>query len=196
MRKRRLVLLVISALVLTTLGAAAEGLPGTIRGYVFRDGNQNGVMDAGEEGIPGVFVTVSYGDYQHTYYTGEGDPSGDVPGPGSYGPTPLQTGNWMVKMHVPDGYQATTATELAAFVPDGGAATGINFGLFGTGPISYAAGTGVAMGGAAALPLTGGAGEASAGRMVALILALVGFLTLLGTPWCTVQVKRAYKRWW
>lgn len=200
MRNRRLVFLVLSALVLSTLGAAAQGPSGTIRGYVFRDANRNGVFDADEEGIPGVYVTIQYGDYQHTYYTGEGDPNGDVPGPGSYGPTPLQSGIWKVTVHVPDGYQATTATEQFPFVPEAGAATGVDFGIYGSGPISYAAGTGVAadaaMGGAAGLPLTGDVVYVSAGQMMALVAALIGFLALAGTPWCIAQVKRANKRWW
>ena len=72
----------LAILVFSTIGAAAQGSSGTIRGYVFRDSNQNGVFDAGEEGIPGVFITISYGDYQHTYYSGGGDPNGSVPGPG------------------------------------------------------------------------------------------------------------------
>jgi hypothetical protein len=199
MRNRWLVFLVVSALVLSTLGAA-QGSSGTIRGYVFRDTNQNGVFDSGEEGISWVYVTISNGEYQHTYYTGDGDPNGNIPGPGSYGPTPLQPGSWTVTVHVPDGYVATTSTELVAVVPDGRSATGVDFGIYGTGPISYAAGTGVGMGGAAGttgapgaktLPATGGVSHPAVGHSLALIVALLGLLVLVGTPWCVAQIKKA-----
>lgn len=197
MNKRWLVLVILSALALSSVGATVQATPGTIRGYVFRDGNQNGVFDAGEEGIPGVFVTVSYGDYQHTYYTGNGDPNGDIPGPGSYGPTPLPGGTWAVTLHVPDGYRATTSTELVVFVPEGGAATGTNFGIYGSGPINYSAGIGVGMGGGAGiLPQTGGGVQVPAAHLIALTMVLIGFIALLGTPWCVAQVKHAHKRWW
>jgi hypothetical protein len=199
MRKHWLVLFVLSALVLTSMGATAKASPGTIRGYVFRDTNQNGAFDAGEERIPGVFVTVSFGDYQHTYYTGEGDPAGSVPGPGSYGPTPIPTGDWKVTVHVPDNYRSTTPSELVVFVPEASAATGVNFGLFGSGPIQYSAGTGVGIGGGAGsstLPSTGGIAQATQGQLIALLVALIGFLVLLGTPWCVARTKRVYKRWW
>ena len=198
MRNRWLVFMVLSALVLSSLGAAAQQSKGTIRGYVFRDSNQNGVFDQGEEGIPGVYVTISYGDYQHTYYTGEGDPNGSVPGPGSYGPTPLQGGYWKVTLHVPDGYRSTTLTERFAQVPEGGAATDVNFGLFGSGPITYSSGTGVAMGGAAGsvLPQTGGTAGPSIAHTIALLGAVLGLLVVLGTPWCVAQVQRVHRRWW
>ena len=147
MRNNRwLVYAILAVLALSSVGATLHS-KGTIRGYVFLDANGNGLLDAGEEGIPGVFVTISYGDYQHTYYTGAGDPNGDPPGPGSYGPSPLQPGYWKVTVHVPDGYRATSRTELFANVPEGGAATGIDFGLAGSGPITYASGTGTGMGG-------------------------------------------------
>jgi len=208
MRNRWLIFLVLSVLALGCMGAAAQGLPGTIRGYVFLDSNRNGVFDEGEEGVPNVYVTVSVGDeYQQTYYSGNGDPDpqqglglpSPSPGPGSYGPTPLPSGNWTVTLHVPDGYRSTTPSELVVFVPEDGAATGVNFGIFGSGAINYAAGTGVAMGGAAGasfLPQTGGLAEVSPGHMIALFVALVGFLALVGTPWCVAQAKCAYKRWW
>jgi hypothetical protein len=193
MRKRWLALLVLLAMVLATLGAApAQDTKGTLRGYVFRDSNQNGLYDSDEEGIPGVYVTISHAEYQHTYYTGAGDENGDRPGPGSYGPTPLQPGYWKVVVHVPDGYRATSRTDLYVDVPAGGAATGVNFGLNGSGPITYSAGTGVGMGGAAGsgiLPATGGMRYPSAVQSAALLLALVGLVTLIGTPWCVARSR-------
>jgi hypothetical protein len=201
MRNRWLVFLLLSALALGTLGAT-QNSPGTIRGYVFLDANGNGVFDAGEQGVSGALVTVSYQDYQHTYYSGNGDPNpagGTAPGPGSYGPTPLPSGMWTVTLHVPDGYKSTTASELTVFVPQDGAATGVDFGIWGSGPITYASGTGVAMGGAAGaglLPQTGGLAMPSIGQLIALLAALVGLLALIGTPWCVVRVRRVYRRWW
>lgn len=188
MLKRWLVFMILSALALSSLGAAPRELPNSIRGYVFRDSNRNGVFDAGEEGVPGVYVTITTGDYQHSYYTGSGDPEGNVPGPGSYGPTALQSGAWKVVLHVPDGYRATTATELNVTVPDGGAVTGVDFGLYGSGEIRYASGIQVSMGGAAGvLPQTGGVVTIPQGHLMALLAAFIGFLALLGTPWCVAR---------
>ena len=63
--------------------------------------------------------------------------------------------------------------------------------------------TDVAMGGLAAeemasvlLPTTGNQPRSSRHHQLALVVALAGFLMLVGTPWCIAQVKRAYKRWW
>lgn len=200
MRNRGLVFLILSTLVLFNL-AATQHSPGTIRGYVFLDKNKNGIFDEGEDGLPGVKVTISYAEYAHTYFTGNGDPNppaGNAPGPGSYGPTPLNSGSWTVTLLVPDGYRSTTPSELTVFVPEGDAATGVDFGIYGSGAISYASGTGVAMGGAAGafLPTTGGLAKASPGQMLALLAALLGFLVLIGTPWCVTKAKQAYRRWW
>ena len=117
MYKRWLIWIILSALALSNLGAARQdslnyGPSGTIRGYVYLDSNRNGKFDDGEKGLPGVYVTISFGEYYHTYYTGDGDPEGDVPGPGSYGPTDLPGGGWTVTLHVPDGYRATSAKTL------------------------------------------------------------------------------------
>jgi len=53
---------------------------------------------------------------------------------------------------------------------------------------SHSAGTGLAMGGG--LPPTGGTRDTPSGQWVALLVALVGLLALLGTPWCVVQGRR------
>jgi hypothetical protein len=197
MQNKWLVFVVLSALVLGTVAAAPQYMRGTIRGYVFRDANGNGVFDANEEGIPGVYVTVSSGEYQHTYYTGAGDSNGDKPGPGSFGPTALQPGWWKVILNVPDGYRATTRTEYFVQVPDGGAATGVNFGLAGSGPITYKQGSGIGMGGGAGLlPQTGGLLGMPAGQMLALLVVVVGLLVLVATPWCVARTKVVHKRWW
>jgi hypothetical protein len=209
MRNRWLAFVILSVLALSSLGAAAQQSKGTIRGYVFLDSNKNGVFDPEETGLEGVFVTIAYGDdYQHTYYTGNGDATPEPgpglpdpsPGPGSYGPTPLQSGYWKVTVHVPDGYHSTTPSELFALVPyDDGAVTEVNFGLYGSGAIAYASGTGVAMGGGAGagtLPETGGLNVPAPVQVIALFGALVGLLALIGTPWGVAQVKRVHTRWW
>ncbi len=204
MRNRWLVFAVLSILVLSNV-AAANQQGGTIRGYVFRDSNGNGVFDEGEEGIADVRVTISLGDYEHTYYTGKGDPNpsaapqlpSPAPGPGSYGPTPLQGGYWKVTLQVPDGYRATTPTEVFVNVPEGRSATGVNFGVFGSGDINYGAGTGVGMGGGSPfLPVTGRVAEVASAQLVAVLATLVGLLVLIGTPWCVTRAKRAHRRWW
>jgi hypothetical protein len=208
MRNRWLAFVILSILALSSLGAAAQQSRGTIRGYVFLDSNQNGVFDPEETGLEGVFVTIAYGEYEHTYYTGNGDATPEPgpglpdpsPGPGSYGPTPLQSGYWKVTVLVPDGYHSTTPSELTALVPfNDGAVTEVNFGLYGSGAITYASGTGVAMGGGAGagmLPDTGGPGVPSPAQVIALFGALVGLLALIGTPWCVAQAKRVHARWW
>jgi hypothetical protein len=79
-------------------------------------------------------------------------------------------------------------------VPDDGPATGVNFGLLGTGEISYAGGTGVGMGGGGGyLPATGSVNGPSPAQLLALLAALAGVLVLVGTPWCVTRVKRAHK---
>ncbi len=224
MYKRGLAFVVLSFLILVNLGVTTQAETewdlftqdsplkprGTIRGYVFLDTNQNGVFEwPQEQGLPLVDVTVSLGGYRHTYCTGGGDIWGNVPGPGSYGPTPLTSGHWTVTMHVPTGYSATTPTEQEVFVPPGQAVTNVNFGLYGSGPIVstvcdesvglvHGDGAPIAMGGGAGalLPTTGNRSQTSQHHQLALVIALVGFLTLVGTPWCIAQVKQAYKRWW
>jgi hypothetical protein len=219
MRNRWLAFVILSVLALSSLGAAAQQSKGTIRGYVFLDSNQNGVFDrcdedngvddcVAETGLEGVFVTIAYGDYQHTYYTGNGDATPEPgpglpdpsPGPGSYGPTPLPSGYWMVTVHVPDGYHSTTPSEVSALVPfDDGAVTEVNFGLYGSGAITYASGTGVAMGGGAGagmLPDTGGLNVPAPVQVIALFGALVGLLALIGTPWAVAKARRVHTRWW
>ncbi len=206
MRSHWFILAVLSLFALSSLGAAPHQDKGTIRGYVYLDSNQNGVFDEGEQGLPGVYVTISYNEYQQTYYTGNGDANpqegpglpSPAPGPGSYGPTPLPPGYWKVTLHLPDGYRATTPTELYATVPPSGAATDVNFGIYGSGPIQYSGGTDFAIGGGAGstLPQTGGVTRPSPLSLLALVIALVGLLALVGTPWCVVQARRVYRRWW
>ncbi len=92
---------------------------GTIRGAVFLDTNRNGVMDPDEQGVGGVYFTVSAGEYSHQYHTEtrSRDEAGNTYATGTYGPIPLPRGNWRVTYHVPEGYVATTATQFDVYVP-------------------------------------------------------------------------------
>ena len=207
MNKRWLIFVILAALALSSLGATSQDAAqsklrqcspvspsGTIRGYVFLDSNRNGVFEEGEEeGLPNVYITISAGDYQHTYYTGDGDAGGSVPGPGSFGPTPLPGGSWTVTLHVPDGYRSTSPSELVVYVPEGGVYKYANFGIYGSGEIYYSAGSGIGMGGGAgsALPQTGGQKQAPRGHLIALVAVMLGFLVLFGTPWCIAKTKRS-----
>ena len=191
MRNRWLTFFVLTVLVLCTLGAAQES-NGAIRGYVFRDTNENGVFDAGEEGIADVSVIVSRDDESQTLVTQAGDA-----GPGSFVASSLEAGDWLVTVAVPEGYIATTPTELAVTVPEDGP-VGVNFGLYGSGPVVYPSEsdeTKVEGAGAATLPETGGE-TIALGQWLALLAALGGLMMLLGTPWCVAQARRVHKRWW
>ena len=110
---------------------------GTIRGAAFLDSNKNGVMDEGEKGIGWVYFTISRDDYSHTYYsewreTGE---AGETYATGTYGPAPLPKGWWKITYHVPEGYVATTPTEISVNVPgkDGGHVAEAYLGLYPSG---------------------------------------------------------------
>lgn len=190
MRNRWLAFFMLAVLVLCSLGAAQES-DGAIRGYVFRDANENGVFDAGEEGIAEVLVTVSREDQSQTLTTQAGDA-----GPGSFVASPLEAGDWMVTVAIPDGYIATTPTEFPVTVSEDGP-VGVNFGLYGSGPVVYPAESEEAPeegAGAATLPETGTV-KASLGQWLALLAALGGFIILVGTPWCVAQAKRVHQRY-
>lgn len=123
-----------------TLGAytfdfgSGGGQLGAIQGRVFSDENRNGVLDAGEFGIPGVSVTLySPGDWHHTFTTGEG---------GVYHPVALGKVYWDVEVTVPEGYEATSPTRIEGIGIgiDGnpGGAVGVDFGLAETGSAAAA----------------------------------------------------------
>jgi hypothetical protein len=74
---------------------------GSIRGTVFDDANRNGAWDQGEEGIPGVKVTVmSDGDWHETFTTGDD---------GTYAPVGLGRAYYSVEVEAPEGYVSTGA---------------------------------------------------------------------------------------
>lgn len=116
---------ILSGSLVLLLVSFAGGLPqlgdneGTIRGATFLDNNRNGVMDAGEPGVGGVYFTISAGDYSQQYYSEPRttDDLGHTFATGTYGPVPLPRGVWHVSYQVPSGYVATTPTELDVYVP-------------------------------------------------------------------------------
>ena len=85
-------------------------------GVVFNDINGNGLKDPGENGIPGVLITLSNGA---TTTTGAG---------GSYSFSNLQPGDYSVTETDPSGYSSTTSNTVAVTVPPGGSAV-VNFGV-------------------------------------------------------------------
>ncbi len=91
---------------------------GSLRGATFLDENQNGKMDPGEKGVGWVYFTISQGDYSHTYYSEWRETqNGHEYATGHFGPAPIPSGFWKVQFTVPDGYRATTPTEVGVVVP-------------------------------------------------------------------------------
>jgi len=106
--------------------AAAEDLAqdnNSIRGIVFFDSNGNGVIDAGEGGLPDVKVTLfSSGSWTWDYSTGSN---------GTYGPAGLSPGYYSAQVTVPSGYVATSPTRIDGISVGNGqtTVTGVDFGL-------------------------------------------------------------------
>ncbi len=169
MKRLGLSLVLLVSLLLLSVGVAWAG-PGSVRGTVYLDVNQNGQRDEGEVGVPGVYITISAGEYSHTYYTGDD---------GTYAPIPLPGGMWHITLHLPQGYKATTPTELDVYLPEGEAALGNDFGIYGSGQIQYPYGIG---GGApSTLPQTG-TPEGTRLPLMGLLLLGLGVVILVGTP--------------
>ena len=172
-RKFRLISAVVSCLVLSLLFGStvlADYGPdeGTIRGAAFVDSNKNGQMDEGEQGLGWVYFTISNGSYSHTYFSQwqTVDEAGNTHVTGTFGPTPLPKGGWNVKLHVPEGYVATTPIEQVVYVPgaEGGHVAYVYMGLYPT--------KGTSSGGA--LPASGaGSNTAMVGALVALAAGVV-----------------------
>jgi len=73
-------------------------LTGTISGTKFLDANGNGVLDAGEGGVPGVTITLSGGGLTRTIATGAD---------GSFSFTGVPFGTYTLSETVPPGFQQT-----------------------------------------------------------------------------------------
>jgi len=94
-----------------------------IEGRVFVDTNQNGVLDAGEPGLPGVALTID-SDGWSASTTSRGD--------GFYDFAALGEGKYKITMHIPSGYHPSTLTTRAGLELSGmpeDVMANINFGL-------------------------------------------------------------------
>jgi hypothetical protein len=79
-------------------GDAANPAVGTLEGYVFNDDNVNGIMNAGEEGIPNVTLLVDNGDSTLTNASG-------------YYKFSLEPGVYSISERDLDGYTSTTVNK-------------------------------------------------------------------------------------
>jgi len=124
------------SLLLTSTAFAYGPDEGTIRGAAFVDANRNGTMEDGESGLGWVYFTISNGDYSKTYYSEwrTTDEVGNQYATGYFGPAPLAKGGWNVKLHVPEGYVATTPIDQVVYVPgaEGGHVAYVYLGLYPT----------------------------------------------------------------
>lgn len=113
------------ALAQPALLAWASGNAGSIGGTIFHDQNGNGVRDAGEPALPGVYVTLSSGDgtWSHDFYSGDD---------GTYTPAGLGSGDYSVHLQVPKCYRPTRPVAYTGIWIDGSPGTvirGLDFGL-------------------------------------------------------------------
>ena len=104
----------------------------SISGTVFQDNNGNGILDAGEPGIPGVTLFL---DLNHDDTLDPGDPTAVTNASGAYSFTGLVAGSYTVREILPTG-QISTQDTLSPFLSPNVAAaqasTGENFGDFPT----------------------------------------------------------------
>jgi prepilin-type N-terminal cleavage/methylation domain-containing protein len=102
---------------------------GTVAGKVFRDVNRNGILDAGEVGMPNVWVGVTRdGGTTVSGYTST-DENGEytVKAPVN---DPPHTTSYAVFMSPPSGYFATTSTALSPlWINENAPVSGKNFGV-------------------------------------------------------------------
>lgn len=97
---------------------------GSIRGAVFLDSNGNGLWEANEPALSGIYVTVySTGDWSHAFATGKD---------GTYAAVALSPSYYTVELTLPAGYVATTRTRIEGIAIGGDAAAlslNNNFGI-------------------------------------------------------------------
>lgn len=105
-------------------GNKLTGSTGTISGTVFTDTNLNGVLDAGEVGIPGVIV---FADTNFNGVLDAGEVSAVTLANGSFTLT-LPPGNFSIRQVLPAGMQQVSINPPLQAVTAGGAITNINFG--------------------------------------------------------------------
>jgi len=95
---------------------------GSIGDTVFEDPNENGVQDPGEDGIPGVIVTITYPDGTEEITVTDGD--------GNYVFTDLPAGDYTVEVgDGPEGSEPTTDTTMDVTLGDGEDNMDVDFGF-------------------------------------------------------------------
>ncbi|MFN8498612.1 MAG: SdrD B-like domain-containing protein [Anaerolineae bacterium] len=104
----------------TAIITVAPGL-GAVQGIVFNDANQNGVKDGGEQGVPGVTVTL-LGPNNTVVATTTTGPTG------AYSFPNLAPGPYTVQVTTPNGYFNTTPVTQPVTAPANGAGSA-DFGI-------------------------------------------------------------------
>ena len=124
--RRWLVFVCFLALFSVAAHPAYEDDQGSIRGAVFLDANRNGKPDSGERGVGWVYFEVSRGGFSKTFFSEwrTTDQFGNEFATGTFGPAPLEIGEWDVTFYVPEGYVATTPVKQTVNIPGGGRGIG------------------------------------------------------------------------
>jgi uncharacterized repeat protein (TIGR01451 family)/LPXTG-motif cell wall-anchored protein len=107
---------------------------GSVGDRVWIDSDADGVQDPGEEGINGVTLTLG-GDAAGTKETTTGPVDGGSDVPGWYLFDGLLAGTYTVTVTVPDGYVATTPTELTVVLAEEQVNLDVDFGIVALGSI-------------------------------------------------------------
>ncbi|MCO5189894.1 MAG: LysM peptidoglycan-binding domain-containing protein [Anaerolineae bacterium] len=110
------------ALMLIALSASVWSGNSSLRGTVYLDANHNGMRDAGEAGVPNVYVRVAvFSDaWSQEFYTGDD---------GTYAPVAMSAGDYYVRLIVPDCYQPTTPIQHGVWLMDDQVILGLDFGI-------------------------------------------------------------------
>ncbi len=118
--------------------AAIASVVGSVSGTVYHDNNGDGSQDNGESGFSGVTV---YDDANNNGTLGAGEISTTTASNGTFTLANLIMGSAVIRMVLPGGYVAVTASQTVT-VPGGGSVGGANLGLF---PDSFTASGGGAV---------------------------------------------------
>lgn len=110
------------ALMLFALSASVWSGNSSVRGTVYLDANHNGMRDAGEAGVPNVYVRVAvFSDaWSHEFYTGDD---------GTFAPVAMSAGDYYIRLIVPDCYKPTTPTQHGVWLMDDQVILGLDFGI-------------------------------------------------------------------
>jgi LysM repeat protein len=110
------------AAMLILLTATAFSGDSSVRGTVYLDSNHNGMRDAGEPGVPNVYVRVAvFSDaWSHEFYTGDD---------GTYAPVAMSAGDYYIRLILPECYKPTTQTQHGVWLMDHQVILGLDFGI-------------------------------------------------------------------